>query len=82
MPACRGVGRQLLAGVQVSLGEPFGSGQSQLDLPGGHSAIIHTQEEPELGSGLHWPSADMLGRERPWDAGTLHKASEKSIHAV
>lgn len=75
MLACRNVGRQLLVGAQVSPGEPFGGGRSQLDLPGGRSATMHTQEEPEPGAGLRWPVADVLGMGRTRDAGTLHKPS-------
>ena len=66
----------------MSPGEPFRGGRSQVDLPTGRGATTHTQEEPELGAGLHWPLADMLGRERPWDVGTLHKPSAKGIRAV
>lgn len=81
MLACRNVGRQLLIGVQASLGEPFGHGRTQLDLPGGHSATTHLGEEPELRSGLHWPLADMLGRGQPWDVGASHIPGTQGIHA-
>lgn len=74
MLACRSVGRQLVVGVQESLGESFMGGQPQLDMPGGHTASIHTQE-PELGGGLQWLVAVMLGREWRWDVGTLHEPS-------